>query len=494
MADQLAPQFTGTYGHPLVQTPHMDALAARGTRFDSAYCNSPLCAPSRASFMTGQQVSRIQTYDNAAEFKASIPTFAHYLRSAGYRTCLSGKMHFVGPDQLHGFEERLTTDVYPADTAWTPDWNHPDQRISHWYHNMDAVRQAGSAATTFQYDYDDEAVFFARRRIFDYKMTQAEPFAMVVSLIHPHDPYVSRPEFWDLYDDNEIDMPSDAPATDAHSKRLALGIEAHQGAVTKEQIRKARHGYYANVSYFDSNVGKIVQALKEADLHDDTVIIVTADHGDMLGERGLWYKMSWLEHSARVPLIVTGPGVRHQTWSEPCSLVDILPTFRDIAGDASVLGTPIDGRSLWPSLKDGADSQNEAIGEYCAEMAPGYPVFIIRRGKYKYICCQVDEPQLYDLEADAGEHNNLAGSASHADIAQAFAAEATARWDGQTIRQDVLASQNMRRVVQPALEKGKMSSWDYNPPRDAAQEFVRNTVSWDDVLHRMQYPAPEAHT
>jgi choline-sulfatase len=493
MADQLAPQFTGAYGHPLVKTPHMDALAARGTRFDAAYCNSPLCAPSRASFMAGQQVSRIHTYDNAAEFPATIPTFAHYLRASGYRTCLSGKMHFVGPDQLHGFEERLTTDVYPADTAWTPDWDHPDQRIAHWYHNMDAVRQASAAATTFQYDYDDEAVFFARRRIFDYRMTGAEPFAMVVSLIHPHDPYVSRPEFWDLYDHDAIDMPEDAAISDAHSKRLALGIEAHQGAVTEAQIRKARHGYYANVSYFDSNVGKIVQALKEADLCDDTIIIVTADHGDMLGERGLWYKMSWLEHSARVPLIVAGPGVRHQTWNAPCSLVDILPTFRDIAGDSGPLGAPLDGVSLWPTLTDGGETQTEAIGEYCAEMAPGYPVFMIRRGAYKYTHCQIDDPQLFDLDADPGERTNLATSPAHAEIAQDFAAEAAARWDSEAIRQSVLASQNMRRVVTPALERGRMTSWDYTPPRDAAQEFVRNTVSWDDVLHRMQYPAPEAH-
>jgi len=121
MADQLAPHFTGTYGHPLVKTPNLDALAARGMRFDAAYCNSPLCAPSRASFMTGQLVSRIAAYDNASDFGASVPTFAHYLRRAGYRTCLAGRMHFVGPDQLHGFEERATTDVYPADFAWVPD-------------------------------------------------------------------------------------------------------------------------------------------------------------------------------------------------------------------------------------------------------------------------------------------------------------------------------------------------------------------------------------
>ena len=156
MADQLAPQFTGTYGHPQVKTPHMDALAARGMRFDAAYCNAPLCAPSRFSFMSGQLVTRIAAYDNASEFPATVPTFAHYLRLAGYRTCLSGKMHFVGPDQLHGFEERLTTDIYPADHAWTPDWEMPDERIDHFYHNMDAVKTAGVAATTFQMEYDEE--------------------------------------------------------------------------------------------------------------------------------------------------------------------------------------------------------------------------------------------------------------------------------------------------------------------------------------------------
>ena len=130
MADQLAPHFTGAYGHRTAKTPHMDALAARGMRFDAAYCNSPLCAPSRFAFMSGQLISRIAAYDNASEFKATVPTFAHYLKALGYRTCLSGKMHFVGPDQKHGFEDRVTTDIYPSDFAWTPDWEAPDERLS----------------------------------------------------------------------------------------------------------------------------------------------------------------------------------------------------------------------------------------------------------------------------------------------------------------------------------------------------------------------------
>ncbi|RMF40640.1 MAG: choline-sulfatase [Alphaproteobacteria bacterium] len=490
MADQLAPHFTGAYGHPLVRTPNMAALAARGTRFDAAYCNAPLCAPSRFSFMTGQHITRIAAYDNGSEFPASIPTFAHYLRHAGYRTCLSGKMHFVGPDQLHGFEERLTTDIYPADHAWTPDWEAPDERIDKWYHNMDAVRQAGVAATTFQYEYDEEVAFLARRRMLEYAMEGVAPFCMVASFIHPHDPYVARPEFWALYDHDAIDLPTpDAPA-DPHSIRLRRGIAADIVQPDEDEIRNARHAYYANVSYVDARLGQLVQALEEADLIDNTIVIVTADHGEMLGERGLWYKMNFFEHAARVPLIVAGPGIRQQRVAAPCSLVDLMPTLMEIAGCDEAPAMPLDGVSLWPTLAEGHESQTEAIGEYCAEMAPGLPVCMIRRGRFKYIHCEADPPQLYDLAADPGEQRNLADDPAHAETAAAFAAEAARRWDGARIRADVIATQKRRRAVHAAMETGAWTSWDYNPPRDAAREYVRNTVSWDDVVHRMQYPPP----
>ncbi len=495
MADQLAPQFTGAYGHPLVRTPHMESIAANGVRFDAAYCNSPLCAPSRASFMTGQLPSRIGAYDNGSEFPASVPTFAHYLRMMGYRTCLSGKMHFVGPDQLHGFEERLTTDIYPADHAWTPDWERPDERIARWYHNMDAVRRAGVAATTFQIEYDEETAFFARRRIFEYAMDRTVPFAMTVSFIHPHDPYVARPEWWDLYDHDSIDLPETGPAEDPCSRRLARGIGADTQPLSDERIRNARHAYYANTSYFDSLVGGIVQALKEADLLDSTVVIVTADHGDMLGERGLWYKMNHFEHSARVPLIVQGPGVAQREVSDPVSLVDLLPTFVDIAASEGCErpdpGMPFDGRSLWPLATGQPDPDREVLAEYCAEIA-SHPMLMIRRGEFKYIHCDADPPLLYNVVSDPMERTNLADDPGHSDLAAGFAAEVARRWDSHAIREHVITSQKHRHAVHAAMETGLRTSWDYSPARDASQEFVRNTVSWDDVLHRMQYPAPEA--
>lgn len=489
MADQLAPQFTGAYGHPLVKTPHMDVLAARGARLDAAYCNAPLCAPSRFSFMSGQHVTRIAAYDNASEFPATVPTFAHYLRQMGYRTCLSGKMHFVGPDQLHGFEERLTTDIYPADHAWTPDWEMPDERIDKWYHNMDSVREAGVAATTFQIEYDEETAFFARRKIFEYAMNRVAPFCMVVSFTHPHDPYVARPEWWELYGHNSVDLPAAAKADDPHSRRLMKGIEADVIEPTADEIRNARHAYYANTSYFDSKVGELVQALEESGQIDNTIVIVTSDHGDMLGERGLWYKMTFFEHSARVPLIFAGPGVKHGTIDESCSLVDILPTFLDIAGgEKPTLGAPLDGRSLWPLATGAAASgDGEAVGEYCAECA-SHPVFMIRRGMWKYIHCDVDPPQLYDLETDPQELNNLARDPAHAETAESFAREVTARWDSETIRLNVIATQKQRRAIHAAMEAGLMTSWDYQPKRDAAQEFVRNHMDWTEAAEKTRFP------
>jgi len=487
MADQLAPQFTGTYGHPVVKTPHMDALAARGSRFDAAYCNSPLCAPSRFSFMSGQLITRIAAYDNAAEFPASIPTFAHYLRQAGYRTCLSGKMHFVGPDQLHGFEERITTDVYPSDHAWTPDWEMPDERIDKWYHNMDSVKEAGEAATTFQIEYDEEVAFFARRKIFEYAMEKVTPFCMVASFIHPHDPYVARPEWWGLYRDEDIDMPADIPAPDPHTKRLMHGIEADAVTVTDTEIRAARRAYYANTSYFDSKVGELVKALTEAGFLDNTIIIVTADHGDMLGERGLWYKMNFFEHSARVPLILAGPGVARQIVNMPCSLVDILPTLNDMAGIAPELGMPVDGRSLWPVATGGQDTGEEAIGEYCAECA-SHPIFMIRRGALKYIHCDIDPPQLYDLAKDPEERTNLAQNPAYTAEAKAFAQEVAMRWNSEDIRRNVIATQHQRRAVHKAMQEGRLTSWDYQPKRDAANEYVRNHMDWTVAAEKTRFP------
>ncbi len=531
MADQLAPHFTSTYGHPLVKTPHLDSLAERGVRFDAAYCHAPLCAPSRFTMLSGMAASTIGAWDNASEFPASIPTLMHHLRRAGYRTILSGKMHFVGPDQLHGYEERLTTDIYPADFAWTPDWDKADDRIDKWYHNMDVLADAGQAVTTYQIDYDEEVGHAARRKLLDIARDGDDrPFFLTASFIHPHDPYVARPEWWGLYDHDAIDLPDpyDLDTADPHTSRIRAGIQADTVGYTTEQLRNARHGYYANTSYFDDWLGRLVTTLREIGRLDRTVIIVTSDHGDMLGDRGVFFKMSFHERSARVPLVMAGPGIDGaaggSTVANACSLVDLVPTMVDVATDGRGTGDHVDtdtwaGRSLWPLATGEHDDVDETTGEYMGEMT-SHPMFMIRRGRYKFIACATDPDQLYDLEADPLERHNLvpavvpavdtvpAGNGSGLDapvaadvpptpaneagdyreLAASFAAEVTERWDSDAIRQRVIESQHRRRLLHEAMSTGARTSWDHLPVNDVANAYVRNHQDWAESGPKMRFP------
>jgi choline-sulfatase len=491
MADQLTARALPAYGNRIAKTPHIDALAGGGVVFDSFYCNSPLCAPSRFSMLSGRQISAIGAYDNAAEFPAQVPTFAHYLRRAGYRTVLSGKMHFCGADQLHGFEERLTTDIYPADFGWTPDWTRFDERPS-WYHSMDSVTQAGPCTRTNQIDFDDDVVFQARQKLFDMARTKdGRPFCMVASMTHPHDPYVIPQRYWDRYSKVEIDLPRVSMAADEldpHSRRLrhVCGLDLAQ--VTEAQIRAARRAYYGAVSYVDDQIGTLLAALADARFAENTIVLLIADHGDMLGERGLWYKMSFFEPACRIPLIVHAParfGPRRVANS--ASLVDLLPTLCELAGATPAdYATPLDGNSLGPQLAGDA-GRDEVIGEYLAEGAIA-PLVMIKRGRYKFVHSPADPDQLYDLLADPDEVRNLATSGGHAARVQEFRAEVARRWDMQTLHAAVIASQQRRHLVYGALRSGRYTPWDYQPVREASRLYVRNDQDLGDLEAMARFP------
>jgi len=500
-ADQLNAFSLGAYGNGVVQSPNADTLAANGVVFDAAYCNSPLCAPSRFSMMAGQLPSRIAAYDNAAYFPANVPTLAHYLRAMGYLTCLSGKMHFVGPDQLHGFEERLTTDIYPADFGWTPDWERSDERIDWWYHNLLSVKQAGVAEITNQLEYDDEVGAQALARIYDLARGGDErPFCLFASFTHPHDPYATRKRYWDLYDPADIDMPH-VPTIpyddlDPHSQRLHDVSDMGRFEISDDDIRNARRAYYGNVSYIDEWLGKLLGALRDTGLADNTVVLLLSDHGDMLGERGLWYKMSWFEHSARIPLIVSAPHLFDaKRVAPPASLVDLLPTLVEIAAESGSESPPetidgLGGASLVPSMAGSGDDEGEVIGEYLGEGAIA-PLLMIRRGLYKYVHSQPDPPQLYNLDTDPSELTNLSGEADVADIEAAFAAEVGERWDEEDLKREVIADQARRRLLHQALGAGQVTPWDYQPSRDASQRFMRNTKDLNELEASSRFPPLE---
>lgn len=494
MADQLAARYLPMYGHSLVKTPHLSRLAAEGVVFENCYSSSPLCAPARATIMNGLLPSRTGVYDNAAEFPSAIPTWAHYLRLNGYQTCLSGKMHFVGPDQLHGLEERLTTDIYPADFGWTPDWRLRQTRIDWWYHNMTSVLQPGIAEISNQLEFDGDVLFQAKRKLYDYaRFTPEKPFAMAVSFTHPHDPYAARKTFWDLYTDAEIDLPSvphmPREKLDAHSQRLYDVSAMDDYKVTEVDIRAARHGYYANISYIDDLVGQLIETLRALGQLDNTVIVFTSDHGDFLGERGLWYKMSYLEPSSHVPLIIWHPkDFKSRRVNEPVSLADIMPTLSALGGTQE-LATPVDGRSLLPLL-NGANENPDATawGEYLAEGAVA-PMYMLRRGPWKFIHTPTDPDQLFNLSDDPNELNNLA--ATHP-LARKFRAETEAKFNIHHIHQQVLQSQQARLMMFEAMKNGAHFPWDFQPLRDASKQYTRNHMSVTERDLQSRFPqAPQ---
>nr|WP_313403621.1 choline-sulfatase [Pseudomonas sp.] len=491
MADQMAAPILPLHDAASpVQMPHLMKLAEQAVVFDSAYCNSPLCAPSRFTLVSGRLPSQIGAYDNAADFPADVPTYAHYLRRLGYRTALSGKMHFCGPDQLHGYEERLTSDIYPADYGWAVNWDEPDVRAS-WYHNMSSVLQAGPCVRSNQLDFDEEVVFKARQYLYDHvRLTPEQPFCLTVSMTHPHDPYTIPREYWDRYEGVDIPMPRQhiqQSEQDPHSQRLLKVIELWDKPLPEDKIRDARRAYFGACSYIDDNIGKLLGTLEECGLAEDTLIVFSGDHGDMLGERGLWYKMHWFEMSARVPLLVHAPKrfAAHRV-RQSVSTLDLLPTLVELAGGQVEQGLELEGRSLLPHLK-GEGGHDEVLGEYMAEGTLS-PLMMIRRGPWKFVYSEQDPLLLFNLDNDPLERQNLAESSEHKDILVGFLAEARERWDIPAIHVATLASQRRRRLVAEALSQGKLTSWDHQPWVDASQQYMRNHIDLDDLERRARFP------
>jgi len=474
-----------------LHAPNLKALARRSTRFANAYTASPLCAPGRASFMSGQLPSTTRVYDNAAEFASSIPTYAHHLRRAGYQTCLSGKMHFVGPDQLHGFEERLTTDIYPADFGWTPDYRKPGERIEWWYHNMGSVTGAGVAEISNQMEYDDEVAYHATRKVYDLARGHDDrPWCLTVSFTHPHDPYVARRKYWDLYADCDHLLP-EVPAIpydkqDAHSQRIFDANDWRSFDITAEHIQGARRAYFANISYLDDKIGEVMEALEATG--QEAIILFVSDHGDMLGERGLWFKMSFYEGSSRVPLMIAAPGVmKHELVETPVSTVDVCPTLCDLAGVSMDEVMPwTAGESLKP-LGQGAERTSPVAMEYAAEGSYA-PLVSLRYGKWKYNRCALDPDQLFDLSTDPFELANLAEHPDHQGTVESLRAKSQARWDLDRFDSEVRESQARRWVVYEALRQGGYYPWDYQPLQKASERYMRNHMDLNDVEENQRFP------
>ena len=484
--DQLTIDVLSSYGNSVAVTPAIDNLAVDGVVFDNFYCNFPLCAPSRASMSSGMLASRIGAFDNAAEMPASVPTYAHYLRQAGYETCLSGKMHYVGPDQLHGFETRLTTDIYPGDFSWTPDWS---QTGFHGATDARVLTDSGVCSRNVQIDYDEAVTHHAVQKIYDTaRSSDNRPLFLQVSYTHPHDPYLCQQHHWDLYEDVDIPAPrigmESADQNDPHSVRLLAQHGFDEANVSDDIVQQARRAYCGSVSYIDDQVAKLCAALDDSGLRNDTVIIFGSDHGEMLGERGLWLKKTFFEPSLRVPLIVNYPErFKPRHVATPCSLVDLLPTFMGLASGTvwNDAIEPLDGVDLCPIMQ-GAD-EDLARPVFAELLSEGIvaPVFMIRRGRFKLVTSDGGDPDmLYDLDADPHEVNNLADDPSHANTLAALRKEAAEKWDAAGLAEAIILSQRRRHLIRAAHRNGVPPRWDFDDGAGDDLRWYRGHGNYND--------------
>ena len=480
-ADQLSPLALGCYGNPTVQTPNIDALADNGVLFESNYCNCPICAPSRASMYSGLLAARLQNFDNGTLFPANIPTFLHHLRQADYEVVSSGKQHFVGPDQLHGYERRLTTDIYPSAFKWTKNWSAPPRpalaMVGH-------LKEAGPAPWTKQLDYDEEVHFRALEQIRAWGSQEragarSRPFFLHASYTHPHDPPRITAPWWDLYEGVEIDMPVAPPDPSAPlpvaDQWLIEYLGLDQITLTEEDVRRSRRGYYAMTSYFDSKVGELKDELERQGLLENTTVIMTSDHGDMVGEHGLWFKRSYYEWSARVPLIVSCPERYPQgrRVSAATSLVDLYPTLLEMLDIPQPEWTRIDGASAAKLLCGGDPAwKDEAVIDFTSAGAI-HPWRAIRQGRYKYVAVHTGGPLLFDLETDPGEWHNLAGRPEFAQVEARLRERAVEDWDPGAIEAKEYVAQQERLFLQGANERSADFTWDHQPFFDASSMYSR---------------------
>ena len=245
-----------------------------------------------------------------SEFSSDIPTMMHFLRHAGYRNIVSGKTHFIGADQSHGFDRRLTTDIYPSDFAWSIDWRpHVEHRIGT---SVKKLEVSGLCRTNNQILFDAEVQFRAIEFLrYEALEPQEKPFFLHVSYTQPHESYQSVPKFWDLYDDVEIRLPEQGEDAEADRHPVTRWLKIHHGIdqfpPSDHTIRASRRAYYAMITQIDEYVGEIMAELAHLGLVEDTIVLFCSDHGDMVGERGMWFKRNFYDKSVKVPLIVHNP-------------------------------------------------------------------------------------------------------------------------------------------------------------------------------------------
>jgi choline-sulfatase len=417
LSDEHNRDITGCYGNRLVRTPNLDALAARGTRFRWAYCNCPICVPSRASLATGRYVHEIGCWDNAHPYDGSARGWGHRLIEQGHEVAAIGKLHYRTVDDQTGFSEEINT-LHVVDGVG--DLLGLMRRELPERGNVKAL--AGDAGRgESSYTHYDRSIALAAKGWLKAKAQQPpdKPWLLFVGFVLPHFPLVAPPEFFDLYPLDRMPLPRFYGAGERpdHPVLNALrGTLNYDDYFDEEKVRTALAAYYGMVSFLDHNIGQLLKVLEDTGLAADTRVIYTSDHGDNLGNRGFWGKSVMYEEAVAVPLIMAGDDIpRSHEAQTPVSLVDLHPTFLaglSVPAGAEDRGLP--GRSLFQLARQEV-SDRVVFSEYHAVGATA-GIYMLRKGRWKYVHYVGHQPQLFDLEVDPQEANDLGESPAHATV------------------------------------------------------------------------------
>ena len=411
-SDQHNAAVTGCYGDGHVNTPNLDRLAREGALFSANYCCSPICVPSRMAMLSGRHPWQNEVWSNNHVLNSGVPTLAHSMGLAGYRPALIGRMHSLGPDQLRGYCERLVGDHSP-NFPGIPD---ASRGALHRTAGPDRVSIQQAGAGQSGYEVHDEAVTAAavdwlnrlgvRRRA----GVDDEPFSLSVGFMLPHPPYVARRADYERYVDSL--PPPRKPREYEDETHPYLRRWREMTGLTDTvaaEARRSRAAYWGLVERTDAMIGQILAALAANDLERDTLVVYTSDHGDMVGEHGLWWKHVFYEESARVPLIMAWPGriPAGQRCERVVSALDVTATMLDALDAPALPGSP--GRSLLPLLQPEGGSvawDDEAFSEYCADKyTPDdeCQIRMLRQGDWKLVYYHGYPPQLFNLKEDPDE-------------------------------------------------------------------------------------------
>ncbi len=411
LSDEHNKRVTGCYGHPMIRTPNFDRLAARGTRFTSAYTNCPICVPARASFATGRYVHEVRCWDNAIAYEGKPASWGHRLMEQGHHVASIGKLHYKESDPgKNGFSEEILPlhIVNGAGDLLGLIRDELPRRPGAAHLGPEAGR-GESDYTRYDRSIAEETVKWLKQSA---SKRGAKPWALYVGFVSPHFPLIAPPQFYDLYSEDKVPWP-ELYAPDERPRHPF--IEAMRKCLCFDEpfdppmVRRAITAYFGLVSFLDDNVGKILRALEEAGLAENTRIVYSSDHGDNLGTRGLWGKSTMYEESAGIPMIMAGPDVpAGKVCDAPVMLADGFQTFIHALGampDSRDKGLP--GVSLL-DIANGSVPKRTILSEYHAAGAITAS-YMIRHGQYKYVHYVGMAPMLFDLEADPHERKDLGG-------------------------------------------------------------------------------------